>query len=181
MTTAVESSARYRFRIGEKVSPWMSAEALLAAALDGTLKPDSDVQPIGHDSWTPACDVKGLHFPEAVEEEEEAPERPKPEHHPRFKTLRDLLQNFLHSRISINLLSPTRFDDAELLLCCEDHFEVNLPKQSIRAFVPYRRIIAVATVELDSASGTYRDSHQVTIEVEPCLAFQPPKSMRDRT
>ncbi len=179
MTTAVNASARYRFRVGDTVSPWMSADALRAAALDGTLTEDGDVQPIGHDTWTKAAEVKSLTFLQPEPEEEE-PGRPRPEHHPRFKTLRDLLQNFLHSRVRINLLSPTRFDEAELLLCCEDHFEVNLPLRRIRAFLPYRRIIAVASTEKEGDSDTYRDSHDVTIEVEPCLAFQPPKSMRDR-
>lgn len=179
MTTVVESSARYRFRIGEKVSPWMAAEALQRAAMEGTLTLEGFIQPIGHDSWTPAAEVKGLVFPQPLQESDE--EQPKLESHPRFKTLRDLLHNFLHTTVQINLLSPLRFDDAELLLCCEDHFEINLPDRKIRAFVPYRRIIAVASIEREPSGDSYRDSHSVTIEVEPCLAFQAPKTMRDRT
>jgi len=179
MATVVESSARYRFRIKDQVSPWMSADALRRAALEGTLTPEGFIQPIGHDDWTPATEVKGLEFPEPVEEDED--DKPKLESHPRFKTLRDLLQNFLHTPVQINLLSPTRFDEAELLLCCEDHFEINLPARKIRAFVPYRRIIAVASTETERSSDTYRESHRVTIEVEPCLAFQSPKTMRDRS
>ncbi|MCH2135559.1 MAG: DUF4339 domain-containing protein [Phycisphaerales bacterium] len=178
MATAVESSARYRFRVKGQVSPWMTAQALQRAAIEGTLTPDGHVQPIGHDDWTPALDVKGLVFPDPEEEGDD--KSPRLESHPRFKTLRDLLQNFLHAPVAINLLSPTRFDDAELMLCCEDHFEVNLPARKIRAFVPYRRIIAVASTETEGTSENYRDSHRCTIEVEPCLAFQPPKTMRDR-
>ena len=75
MTTVVESSARYRFRIGEKVSPWMTAEALQRAAMEGTLTLEGFIQPIGHDSWTPAAEVKGLVFPKPVQEsDEEQPE-----------------------------------------------------------------------------------------------------------
>lgn len=179
MTIAVESSARYRFRIGERVSPWMTAIALQRAATEGTLTPEGFIQPIGHDTWTPAAEVKGLEFAQLVQEGDE--EQPRADSHPRFKTLRDLLQNFLHTPVQINLLSPLRFDDAELLLCCEDHFEINLPARKIRAFVPYRRIIAVASTEIEQSGDNYRDSHRVTIEVEPCLAFQAPKTMRDRT
>jgi hypothetical protein len=155
----------------------MTADALRRAAMDGSLTLDGFIQPIGNDDWTPAGEVKGLQFPEPEEEGE----TPVVDRHPRFKTLRDLLQNFLHKRIRINLLSPTRFDEAELMLCCEDHFEINLPLRQIRAFVPYRRIIAVASTLTSEGKETYRDSHDVTIEVEPCLAFQPPKAMRDRT
>ena len=176
MSTVVEPSARYRFKVGEDVSPWMTADALRRSAMDGSLTEEGFIQPIGHDDWTPAMEVKGLEFPEPAKEGE----GPKVDSHPRFKTLRDLLQNFLHTRIRINLLSPTRFDEAELVLCCEDHFEISLPLCQIRAFVPYRRIIAVASAETAEDKESYRDSHEVTIEVEPCLAFQPPKAMRDR-
>lgn len=179
MTTVVESSARYRFRVGEQVSPWMTADALQRSALEGTLTPEGFIQPIGHDSWTPANEVKGLAFPQAEDDSEE--ESPKFESHPRFKTMRDLLLNFLHTPVQINLMSPLRFEDAELLMCCEDHFEINLPARKIRAFVPYHRIIAVASIEKGHSGDNYRDSHRVTIEVEPCLAFQTPKTMRDRT
>jgi hypothetical protein len=180
MTTVVESSARYRFRIKEDVSLWMTADALRSAAMTGVLTADGFIQPIGHDDWTLASEVKGLEFPLPAEPGEEQAHT-HTESHPRFKTLRDLLQNFLHTPVQINLLSPTRFDKAELLLCCEDHFEINVPDRDIRAFVPYRRIIAVASTETNHSSDNYRESHSVTIEVEPCLAFQAPKSMRDRS
>jgi hypothetical protein len=146
----------------------MTADQLKQAALLGQVPPEAMVQPSGRSEWIQAGTIKGLEFPAAPEP------TPPPEpvdHHPRFKTLRDLLANFLHCTVSINLRQPDHFDEAELLLCCEDHFEVNLPRLKTRAFVPYARIKAVASVELDEQGNKYRDSHKVRIEVEPCQAF----------
>jgi len=168
MTQATEGTARYRIRHEGQTSPWMTADQLKQATLLGQVPPEAMVQPAGRSEWIQAGTIKGLEFPASPE----PVEPPEPlDHHPRFKTLRDLLANFLHCPVSINLRQTDHFDEAELLLCCEDHFEVNLPRLKIRAFVPYARIKAIASIELEEGGSQYRDTHKVRIEVDPCQAF----------
>ncbi len=168
MTQATEGTARYRIRHDGQTSPWMTAEQLKQATLLGQVPPEAMVQPSGRSEWIQASTIKGLEFP--APPESQTPPEPT-DHHPRFKTMRELLANFLHCPISINLRQADHFDEAELLLCCEDHFEVNLPRLKTRAFVPYARIKAIASVELDEQGNQYRDTHKVRIEVEACQAF----------
>jgi len=168
MTQATEGTARYRIRHDGQTSPWMTAEQLKQATLLGQVPPEAMVQPSGRSEWIQASTIKGLEFPAPLESQ--TPPEPT-DHHPRFKTMRELLVNFLHCPISINLRQADHFDEAELLLCCEDHFEVNLPRLKTRAFVPYARIKAIASVELDEQGNQYRDTHKVRIEVEACQAF----------
>jgi hypothetical protein len=172
MMQTTEGNARYRIRHEEQTSPWMTAEQLRQAAMLGQVPLEAMVQQAGQDEWYQAGSIKGLEFPTAPEPatEEQKPKEPI-DHHPRFQTLRELLANFLHCPISINLRQTDHFDEAELLLCCEDHFEVNLPRLKTRAFVPYSRIKAIASVEVDEAGKKYRDTHTVRIEVEPCVVF----------
>ncbi|MBT4767759.1 MAG: hypothetical protein HOO04_05305 [Phycisphaerae bacterium] len=168
MTQATEGSARYRIRHDGQTSPWMTADQLKQATMLGQVPHEALVQPAGRNEWIQAGTIKGLEFPEAAEPKA----APDPiDHHPRFKTLRDLLANFLHCSVSINLRQADHFDEAELLLCCEDHFEINLPRLKTRVFVPYARIKAIASVELEEQGSQYRDSHKVRIEVDPCQAF----------
>jgi hypothetical protein len=167
MTQATEGTARYRIRHEGQTSPWMTADQLKQATLLGQVPPEALVQPAGRNEWIQAGTIKGLEFPAPTE-----PEEPDPlDHHPRFKTMRDLLSNFLHCPVSINLRQSDHFDEAELLLCCEDHFEINLPRLKTRAFVPYARIKAIASIELEEGGNQYRDTHKVRIEVDPCQAF----------
>jgi len=171
MTQTTEGTARFRIRHDGQTSPWMTAEQLKKATLLGQVPPEAMVQQAGQPDWHQAGSIKGLEFP--APEPEEAANKPKEQvdHHPRFKTLRDLLANFLHCPVSINLRQADHFDEAELLLCCEDHFEVNLPRLKMRAFVPYSRIKAIASVEVDEQGKKYRDTHTVRIEVEACSVF----------
>jgi len=171
MTQISEGTARFRIRHEGHTSPWMTADKLKQATMIGQVAPDAMVQQAGQPEWHEAEAIKGLEFP--AESEEIAAEIKKEaiDTHPRFKTLRELLSNFLHHPVAINLVDADHFDDAELLLCCEDHFEINLPKRKVRAFVPYARIKAVASIELDEGGREYRESHKVRIEVEPCKAF----------
>ncbi len=168
MTQTTEGTARYRIRHDGQTSPWMTADQLKQATLLGQVPPEAMVQPSGRSEWIQASAIKGLEFP-APPPPKEPPE--SVDHHPRFKTLRELLANFLHCPISINLRQADHFDEAELLLCCEDHFEVNLPRLNTRAFVPYARIKAIASIELEEGGNKYRDTHKVRIEVEACQAF----------
>lgn len=170
MTQATEGPARYRIRHEGQTSPWMTADKLKQAAMLGQVPQDAMVQPAGRNEWIQAGTIKGLEFPVAADTKA-APAQDPIEYHPRFKTLRDLLANFLHSPVSINLRQADHFDEAELLLCCEDHFEINLPRLKMRAFVPYARIKAIASIELNEEGNKYRDTHKVRIEVEPCQAF----------
>jgi hypothetical protein len=168
MTQATEGTARYRIRHEGQTSPWMTADQLKQATLLGQVPREAMVQPSGRNEWIQAGTIKGLEFPTP----EEPQEPPEPvDHHPRFQTMRELLANFLHSPVSINLVEPTHFEDAELLLCCDDHFEINLPKRKVRAFVPYARIKAIASIEIEEEGNKYRDSHKMRIEVEPCQVF----------
>ncbi len=174
MTQTTEGSAKYRVRHEGSTSPWMTAEQLKQAAMLGQVPPAALIQQAGQGDWHQAASIKGLEFPdpEAEGDAAEASKVKEPlEHHPRFKTLRDLLANFLHCPVSINLRQADHFDEAELLLCCEDHFEVNLPRLKMRAFVPYARIKAIASVEVDEHGKKYRDTHTVRIEVEACSVF----------
>ena len=171
MSQPVES-ARYRIRHDDQISPWMTAEQLRQAAMIGQVPPQAMVQQAGQAEWHEAANIKGLQFPaEQQSENNEAATKEQIETHPRFKTMRDLLANFLHCPVSINLVESTSFDEAELLLCCEDHFEISLPTYKIRAFVPYARIKAIASIELEGQGQKYRDSHTVRIEIEPCSVF----------
>jgi hypothetical protein len=169
MAQATDETARYRIRHEGQTSPWMTADQLKQATMLGQVPQDALVQPAGRNEWIQAGTIKGLDFPAAAEPAKAAPESTG--HHPRFNTLRDLLVNFLHCPVSINLRQVDHFDDAELLLCCEDHFEINLPRLKTRAFVPYARIKAIASTELEEHGNKYRDTHKVRIEVEPCQAF----------
>ncbi|MDP7028867.1 MAG: hypothetical protein QF733_01440 [Phycisphaerales bacterium] len=174
MTQTTEGTAKYRVRHEGATSPWMTADQLKQAAMLGQVPPAALIQQAGQADWHQAASIKGLEFPDpAADEADDGPAKVKEplEQHPRFKTLRDLLANFLHSPISINLRQADHFDEAELLLCCEDHFEVNLPRLKTRAFVPYARIKAIASVEVGEHGEKYRDSHTVRIEVEPCCVF----------
>ena len=168
MTQATEGTTRYRIRHEGNTSPWMTGEQLKQAAMLGQVPTEALVQPAGHTGWIQAGTIKGLEFPTPPEPKEP----PEPvDHHPRFKTMRELLSNFLHCGVSINLRQHDHFDDAELLLCCEDHFEINLPRLKTRAFVPYARIKAIASIEVGDEGKKYRDTHKVRIEVEACQAF----------
>ena len=160
----------------------MTAEELKDAAASGRLEQTAEIQSAGQNDWIPATEVRGLVFPELEpepdpEEEKSDSKRSSQRHHddthPRFKTMRDLLSTFLHSPVAINLVDPTVFEDAELCLACEDHFEISLPARRVRAFLPYSRIKMIATLETDEeGASTYRDTHRVTIEVEPCKAIK---------
>ncbi len=165
-------TARYRIRHNGQISPWMNVDQLKQATMLGQVPPDAMVQQAGQAEWHQAAGIKGLEFPAPADSVDDAPPVKDPvEHHPRFKTLRELLTNFLHCPVSINLVEANQFDQAELLLCCEDHFEINLPTRKVRAFVPYTRIKAIASIELEEQGNKYRDSHTVRIEVEPCTVF----------
>ena len=154
----------------------MTAAELKDAASSGRLESQSEIQSAGQNDWIPATEVKGLEFPSVEPDEtmaQRVPQRHQEDTHPRFKTMRDLLTNFLHSPVAINLVDPTTFEDAELCLVCEDHFEINLPARRVRAFLPYSRIKMIATLETEDDGGAnYRDTHRVTIEVEPCEAIK---------
>jgi hypothetical protein len=154
----------------------MSADELKEAALSGRLPDTSVIQAAGQDDWIPATEVKGLAFPEPEPELDESEAEPEKvsqlmhdDLHPRFKTMRDLLNTFLHQPVSINLVNSAHFEEAKLCLACEDHFEITIPGRGVRAFLPYARIKMIATSEVEQDGGqTYSDTHQVTIEVEPC-------------
>ena len=169
MTQATEGTQRFRIRHEGQTSPWMNAEQLKQAAMLGQVPPEAMVQQAGQADWHQAGTIKGLELPKPESERQEVSE--PIDHHPRFKTLRDLLANFLHAAVSINLRQADHFDEAELLLCCEDHFEINLPRLKTRAFVPYSRIKAIASIEREEQGNQYRDTHAVRIEVEPCEVF----------
>jgi len=150
----------------------MTAEQLKQATALGQVAKEAMIQQAGQVEWHQAGGISGLEFPAPPEPSAEEQKAKEPvDHHPRFKTLRDLLANFLHCPVAINLRQADHFDEAELLLCCEDHFEVNLPRLKTRAFVPYSRIKAIASVEVEEGGNKYRDTHKVRIEVEPCQAF----------
>lgn len=176
MTNQTTHSTRLRYRMGTRTSKWMTVDELKDAAASGRLDPLAEIQSAGQNDWIPASDVRGLDFPTPEPEAEEVEAKPErtssrrhEDTHPRFKTMRDLLNTFLHMPVSINLIDPEVFEDAELCLACEDHFEINLPMRKMRAFLPYSRIKMVATLETEQDGGsTYRDTHRVTIEVEAC-------------
>jgi hypothetical protein len=149
----------------------MTAEKLKEATMIGQVAPEAMVQQSGQPEWHEAAAVKGLEFSEESKQIAAEIKKQVIDTHPRFKTLRELLSNFLHHPVAINLVDADHFDEAELLLCCEDHFEINLPKRKVRAFVPYARIKAVASIELDEGGTQYSESHKVRIEVDPCKAF----------
>lgn len=178
MPNPTSQSSRFRYRFQNRTSKWMTAEELKDAAASGRLEASAEIQSAGQNDWIPALEVKGLVFPEPepIEPDDSSQhitQRHQDETHPRFKTMRDLLQTFLHSPVAINLVDPTVFEDAELCLACEDHFEINLPARRVRAFLPYSRIKMIATLETAEDGGsTYRDTHQVTIEVEACKAIK---------
>lgn len=163
-----ESVPRFRFKHEGEVSPWMTGDQLKQAAMLGQVPPESLVQPAGRSEWVPATTVRGLEFPAPKEAE-------NVELHPHFNTLKDLLGRFVHSSVQINLIDEHHFDEAELLMCSEDHFEVSLPRRKMQAFVPYNRIKAIATVETepepDSDGKHFRDTHNVRIEVEMARLF----------
>ena len=171
MPQTSEGTARFRVRHEGQTSPWMTADQLKQATMIGQVAPDAMVQQAGQPEWHQSGTIKGLEFPTEAKESGSAIKEEVIDTHPRFKTLRDLLSNFLHHPVAINLVDADHFDDAELLLCCEDHFEINLPKRNVRAFVPYARIKAIASTELQEGGTQYRESHKVRIEVEPCKAF----------
>ncbi|MDP7070743.1 MAG: hypothetical protein QF561_05275 [Phycisphaerales bacterium] len=171
MTQTTEGTSRFRIRHDGQTSPWMTAEQLKQAAMLGQVPQEAMVQQAGQPDWHQAGSIKGLAFPDPEPTQETEKPKEHADHHPRFKTLRDLLANFLHCPVAINLRQADHFDEAELLLCCEDHFEVNLPKLEMRAFVPFTRIKAIASIERSESGNKYRDTHTVRIEVEPCCVF----------
>ena len=171
MTQTSEGTARFRIRHEGQTSPWMTADQLKTGNHDRSGRAQRDGATAGQPEWHEAAAIKGLEFPAEAEETAAQIKKETIDTHPRFKTLRELLSNFLHHPVAINLVDADHFDDAELLLCCEDHFEINLPKRKVRAFVPYARIKAVASIELEEGGTQYSESHKVRIEVEPCKAF----------
>lgn len=166
-------SVQYRYRVGARVSPWMTAEQLKDAAAHGELTPEGEVQQSGHTEWVLATHVRGLAFPQhAPEPAAAAP--PVVEtmvhaatlRHPRFSTFRDLLVLYANADIEVNLPDASEFSPAKLCAAGTDHFEIVLETGRSRVFLPYSRIDAIwATETSTSATMTYRESHRITVEL----------------
>lgn len=164
-------SVAYRFRVGAKISAWMSAEQLKDAALHGDLPPEGEVQASGHAEWVVATHVRGLVFPVPIPVEAAVAE---PVVHatngnarsPRFSTFRDLLGLYANGDVEVNIPDPTEFSPAKLCAAGSDHFEITLEAGRSRVFLPYSRVYAIWVTETSTNSTlTYRESHRITIEL----------------
>lgn len=170
---AAQAVAQYRFRIGAKVSAWMSADQLKDAALHGELPPDSEVQQSGHAEWVVASNVRGLAFPTLVAAEtapvaEVAAQLANGANlrQPRFSTFRDLLGLYANADVEVNIPDPAEFSPAKLCAAGSDHFEVILETGRSRVFLPYSRINAIWVTETSTnMTLTFRESHRITIEL----------------
>lgn len=172
---AAPSAIQYRYRVGSQVSGWMSADHLREAALRGDLAPTGEVQQSGHADWVPASHVRGLSFP-TPESAEPAPVPAEVAHagangnarQPRFGTFRDLLGLYVNAEVEVNLPDSSEYSQAKLCAAGSDHFEVTLETGRSRVFLPYSRIQAVWVTETSTNSTlTFRESHRITIEVQP--------------
>jgi hypothetical protein len=176
------SPAQYRYRTGIHVSTWMTADQLKEAALRGDLSLDSEIQQVGHSEWVPATNVKGLVFPPSQDAHiglagDAAATAPAPmpvpasggkQPQPRFATIKDLLTAYLNADIEINLPEASEYSTAHLCFVGADHFEISLDGSRGRVFVPYSRIRLVWVAETHhSAALSYRESHKVSVELEP--------------
>jgi hypothetical protein len=87
---------------------------------------------------------------------------------PRFGTFRDLLGLYVNADVEVNLPDAAEYSPAKLCAAGVDHFEVMLETGRSRVFLPYARIQAVWVTETSTNSTlTYRDSHRITIELQP--------------
>lgn len=171
---ATATAAQYRFRVGAKVSGWMTAEQLKEAAAHGDLTAEGEVQQSGHAEWVLASHVRGLTFPAPVAAVETIPAQVAETvayaganaRQPRFSTFRDLLGLYANADVEVNLPDGAEFSPAKLCVAGTDHFELMLETGRSRVFLPYSRINAIWVTETSTnATLTFRESHRITIEL----------------
>lgn len=166
MTQAERGSARYRYRSGSTVSPWMSGEELQTAARNRLFDESADVQMSGHAEWKSAGDIRGLSF-EKPPDPEHAQATPVEEEDrlTRFSTLRELMAAFIRQDVEVNIPEGKRFVAATLCAVSSDHFEIIDEDSGERTFIPLHQVRSMVARETSTKGSSYRDNHTLRVEL----------------
>lgn len=175
----------YRFRSGDSLSEWMTAEQLKACATSGKLTKQCQIQQSGKETWCAAERVSGL-FPEPQ------PEPPAEEidhdaarggaagnlaHQSRLgESIHHVLGRALLQKVHV--IAPDWEDphDATLAGVMNDGVALEFEESGTVVYIPWIHVRAVAvTSESAHSNSRIKDRRGLTIDVDriPTAAFFP--------
>lgn len=180
----------YRFRNGESLSGWMSAEELRHAAADGRLQKTSEVQQVGKEAWCPAEKVHGLFdlvafsgMPERAQPEPVAATSPSATPVPPAaqtgriaESIHHVLQRALMTKVHVIAPDWDEPHDATLAGVMADGIALEFEEAGTVIYIPWIHVRAVAATSEAAHSVTrIRDRRGITIDVDriPTAAFFP--------